>query len=284
MTEAFKVSSNQYFARLANELGRERMGETAAALGIAAVETPEDAVRQGFFPDIWNTSNRRTANALAPARSTIVNGKDMSLYDFGVVGMGQGGAGQMTPFQMALIAASAGNLEGKLMKPKIEADLAPQPFAQVLTRDQARAVREIMATVTEEPGGTGGIVRAKLAGTGITTGGKTGTADRDGVQVYNKDGTKKTVKKRKRENGEWVEYDEPVKMTRWDGWFLALAPLDNPQLAIAVVVEDIGGSAYGGTTAAPIAADVILKAAQLGLLGNQFKPKAPAAPTPKRRK
>lgn len=287
ITEAFKVSSNQYFARLANELGRPRMGETAAALGIAAVDTPEDAVRQGFYPDIWNTSSRRTANALAPARSTIVNGKDMSLYDSGVVGMGQGGAGQMTPFQMALIASAAANLEGRLMKPKIEADLPPQPYAQVLTREKARMVREIMSTVTEEPGGTGGVVRSKLAGTGITTGGKTGTADRDGVQVYNKDGTKKTVKKRKRENGEWVEYDEPVKMTRWDGWFLAIAPLDNPQLAIAVVIEDIGDGAFGGTTAAPIAADVILKAAQLGLLGNQFKPKAPQTPQvapPKRRR
>lgn len=138
-----------------------------------------------------------------------------------------------------------------------------------------------MSTVTEEPGGTGGIVRAKLAGTGITTGGKTGTADKDGVQVYNKDGTKRTVKKRKRnENGEWVEYDDPVKTTRWDGWFLCIAPLENPQLAIAVVVEDIGGSAFGGTTAAPIAADVILKARELGLLGAQFRPK----PAPARRR
>lgn len=284
MTEAFKVSSNQYFARLANELGRERMGETAGALGIAAVDTPEAAVRQGFYPDIWNTRSRRTANALAPARSTIVNGKELSLYDFGVVGMGQGGAGQMTPFQMALIASAAANLEGKLMKPKIEADLAPQPYAQVLTREQARAVREIMSTVTEEPGGTGGVVRSKLTGTGITTGGKTGTADRDGVQVYNKDGTKKTVKKRKRENGVMVEYDDPVKMTRWDGWFLAIAPVENPQLAIAVVIEDIGDNAYGGTTAAPIAADVILKAAQLGLLGDQFRAKGPQPAAPRRRR
>lgn len=285
IVEAFKVSSNQYFSQMANQLGRQRMGDAASALGIMPVETPEEAVTRGFFPDIWNARSKRTANALAPARSTIVNGKGMSLYDTAVVGMGQGGAGQMTPFQMALIAAAAGNLEGKLMKPKIEADLAPQPFGQVLTREQARVVREIMSTVTEEPGGTGGVVRAKLAGTGITTGGKTGTADRDGVQVYNPDGTKKVIKKKKRENGVLVDYDEPVKMTRWDGWFLAIAPLENPQLAIAVVVEDIGGSAYGGTTAAPIAADVILKAMQLGLLGDKYKPKvsAPAAPKRNRR-
>ena len=36
--DAFKVSSNQYFAELANFLGRDRMGETANLLGIAAVE------------------------------------------------------------------------------------------------------------------------------------------------------------------------------------------------------------------------------------------------------
>lgn len=278
ITEAYKVSSNQYFAQLANVLGRERMAETARVLGIAPVETYAEALTQGLFPDIWNSTSRRIANSIAPARSTIVTGKELSQYESGVIGMGQGGAGQMTPFQMALIAAAAGNLEGRLMKPKIEADIQPQVFAQVLSREQAAAVRQIMSTVTEEPGGTGGIVRSKLAGTGVTTGGKTGTADKDGVQAYNKDGTKKTVKKRKRaENGDWIEYDEPVKITRWDGWFLCIAPLENPQVAIAVVIEDIGGSAYGGTTAAPIAADMILKSLELGLLGDKYRPR-PTAP------
>lgn len=282
--EAFKVSSNQYFAQLANELGRDRMGETAGLLGITATETPKDALSQGFFPDIWNTSNKRIANAISPARSTIVTGKQLTLYDFGVEGMGQGLAGQMTPFQMALIASAAANMEGKLMKPKIEADLPSQMYAQVLTSEQAAVIRDIMSTVTEEAGGTGGIVRTKLAGTGIETGGKTGTADKDGVQVYNKDGTKKTEKKKKKnENGELVEYDEPVKYTRWDGWFLCIAPLENPQLAIAVVIEDIGGAQYGGTTAAPIAADIILKARELGLLGEQYKPK-PQTTTKKKEK
>ncbi len=282
--EAFKVSSNQYFAQLANELGRERMGETAQMLGIAAVETPKEALSQGFFPDIWNTSNKRIANSISPARSTIVTGKQLTLYDFGVEGMGQGLAGQMTPLQMALIASAAANLEGKLMKPKIEADIPLQMYSQVLTREQAAVIRDIMSTVTEEAGGTGGIVRKKLDGTGIETGGKTGTADKDGVQVYNNDGTKKTEKKKKKnENGELVEYDEPVKYTRWDGWFLCIAPLENPQVAIAVVIEDIGGSAYGGTTAAPIAAEMILKARELGLLGEQYKPKT-QTPTKKKGK
>jgi cell division protein FtsI/penicillin-binding protein 2 len=287
MKEAFKVSSNQFFAQLANELGRDRMGETAQQLGIAPVETPKDALAQGFYPDIWNASSKRIANAIAPARSTIVTGKELSLYDFGVEGMGQGLAGQMTPLQMALIAAAPANMEGKLMKPKIEADLPPQMYAQVLSPQQAAVIRDIMSTVTEEAGGTGGIVRAKLLGTGITTGGKTGTADKDGVIVYNKDGTRKTRKERRRnDKGEWVEVQVPETYTRWDGWFLCIAPLENPQVAIAVVIEDIGGSGYGGTTAAPIAADMILKARELGLLGDKYKPQQQTSTqqTPTRRR
>ena len=169
------------------------------------------------------------------------------------------------------------------MKPKIEADIQPQMFAQVLTPQQAAVMREIMSTVTEESGGTGGRVKAKLAGTGIVSGGKTGTAEKDNVPKYDKNGKRVTVTKRKKdENGEWIDYQEPVLRRRTDGWFICIAPLENPQLAIAVVIEDIGGG-YGGTTAAPIAADVILKARELGLLGERYKPKA-AAPAVKKRR
>lgn len=273
LREAYKVSSNQYFAQLANALGRERMRETAQLLGIAGVDTPDDALAQGFFPDILNTSTKRVANSISPTRATIVTGAKLTLYDFGLEGMGQGLAGQQTPFQMALIAAAAGNLEGKLMKPRIEMDAQPQMFAQVLTPDQAAQVREIMSTVTEEAGGTGGAVRSKLSGTGITTGGKTGTAEKQALVYDQKTGKLKTVtKKRKNENGEWVEYEDPVSYERTDGWFICIAPLENPQVAIAVVVEDIGGR-FGGQTAAPIAADMILKARELGLLGEQYRPK-----------
>jgi len=165
------------------------------------------------------------------------------------------------------------------MKPKIEADIPPQAFSQVLSPQQAAAMREIMSTVTEEAGGTGGAVRSKLGGTGISTGGKTGTAEKDGIPRFDRNGKRMTVTKRKRnEAGEWVEYQDPLTRRRTDGWFICIAPLENPQLAIAVVIEDIG-SGFGGTTAAPVAADVILKAAQLGLLGDRYKPKAPTTPT-----
>jgi cell division protein FtsI/penicillin-binding protein 2 len=187
----------------------------------------------------------------------------------------------MTPFQMALIAAIPANMEGKLMKPRIELDQPPQAFSQPLSPQQAAQIRTIMSTVTEEPGGTGRVISVKLAGTGIRTGGKTGTAEKQAPLYDEKTGKLKTEKRRRRgADGKWEEYQVPVMYERTDSWFITIAPLERPTLAIAVVVE---GGGYGSRTAAPIAANVILKARELGLLGDQYKPKpqVPKAPAKK---
>ena len=42
-----------------------------------------------------------------------------------------------------------------------------------------------------------------------------------------------------------------------DVWFIALAPVENPTIALAVLVEDAGESASGGSVAAPIASEVL---------------------------
>lgn len=278
--QAYTVSSNQYFAQLGVALGRDRLRETANLVGIAPVDTPDDAVSQGYFPGIWNTSNARIANALAPARSTIVTGSKISLYDIGLEGMGQGYAGQMTPFQMALIASIPANMQGNLMKPKIEADQPPQAFSQVLSPQQADVIRDIMSTVTEEPGGTATAVFSRMAATGIRVGGKTGSAEKNYPVYDEKTGKMKTeTRKRRDEKGNLVEYQVPIMKEQTDSWFISIAPLENPQVAIAVVVENGG---FGATTAAPIAVNVIMKARELGLLGEQYRPKAPVlAPTAK---
>jgi peptidoglycan glycosyltransferase len=281
--EAFKVSSNQYFAELANFLGRERMGETARLFGITPVDKTADALTQGLFPDIWNASDKRIANSIAPVRATIGVGKDLNLRDFGLVGMGQGLASQMTPFQMALIASVPGNLKGQMMQPKIEFDLQPKMFSQVLNPQQASDVRGIMSTVTEEAGGTGGAVKSALAGTGIVAGGKTGTAEKENVPRFDpKTGQRMFVLRTKKdENGNAVNYKDYLTYNRTDGWFIAIAPLEDPQLAIAVVIEDIGDR-FGGQTAAPVAANIILKARDLGLLGDKYKPRAASLPKKKK--
>ena len=284
IAQAFEASSNQYFAQMAVDLGKERIRETAGALGILAVESPEDALQGILFGDIWNASNNRIKNALAPEQSTIVTGSKISNYDVGLEGMGQGYAGQMTPFQMALVASAPANMEGKLMKPRIEMDVAPQAFSQVVSPQQAAQIREIMGLVTEGSGGTATRVFAQVRAEGIRTGGKTGTAEKQAPLYDEKTGKLKTVKKkRKDEKGNTVEYDAPVMYERTDSWYISIAPLEKPQLAIAVVVE---GGGYGATIAAPIAARIVLKARDLGLLGEQYKPKPqlPKAAPPKKKR
>lgn len=282
IAQAFEASSNQYFAQMAVELGRERIHETAGAVGIAGVETPEDALRGKFFPDIWNATKASAQNALAPQQSTIVTGKEITRYDIGLEGMGQGYAGQMTPFQMALIAAIPANLQGRLMKPKIEADLAPQAFGQVVTPQQAAQIREIMGLVTEGSGGTARRVFANVLAQGIRTGGKTGTAEKQAPVYDEKTGKLKTYKRKvKDDDGNLIERTYPELYERTDSWYISIAPLENPQLAIAVVVE---GGGYGAAISAPIAANLVLKARDLGLLGDQYKPKPQLPQAPKAKK
>ena len=63
---------------------------------------------------------------------------------------------------------------------------------------------------------------------------------------------------------EVLELDE--EHPRIDSWFLCIAPLANPQLAIAVIIE---GGGYGSRAAAPVAAALVLKARDLGLFGDR---------------
>ena len=263
---AFEVSCNQYFAQMGVKLGPDRLKRAAQLLGIGAYDTPAEALRGRKRPDIWNGSTDAVERALAPREATIVTGKQVTRYDLALIGYGQGYAGQMTPFQMALAAATIGNMEGKMMKPRIELGVKPQAFNQVLTPAQAARLRSIMGLVTGGRSGTARGVFAPVKAAGINTGGKTGTAQKV-VPVYDpKTGEPKMRHRIERDNrGNIIrEYDEVImdqENPRIDGWFLCIAPLERPQLAIAVIVE---GGGYGSRSAAPIAAALVLKARDLG--------------------
>jgi penicillin-binding protein A len=263
---AFEVSCNQYFSQMGVKLGPERLKRAAQLLGIGTYDTPVEALRGRKQPEIWNASTDAVKRALAPREATIVTGKQVTRYDLALMGYGQGYAGQMTPFQMALAAATIGNMEGKLMKPKIEFDRPPEVYNQVLTPQVAATLRSIMGLVTGGPSGTARGVFAPVKAAGINTGGKTGTAQKI-VPVYDpKTGEPKTRRRVERDNrGNIIrEYEETImdeEHPRIDGWFLCIAPLENPQLAMAVIVE---GGGYGSKSAAPIAAALVLKARDLG--------------------
>jgi peptidoglycan glycosyltransferase len=138
-----------------------------------------------------------------------------------------------TPLQMAMVAAGIAN-GGEVMRPylvrEVQApDLSrldtaePEVFRTATTPEVARQVGELMELVVTEGSGRAGQIP------GVRVAGKTGTA----------------------QQGE----GEPPH-----AWFVAFAPADDPQVAVAVVVEDggsFGSEATGGRVAAPIARDVM---------------------------
>ena len=127
----------------------------------------------------------------------------------------------------------------------------------------------------------------------IRTGGKTGTAQKDVPVIDPKTGEpqRKLVIEHDfkgniiGQHWETVFYDKK----RSDAWYLSFAPLEKPVMAMAVLLEGPGPgiSFYGGKNAAPIAAQLILKAKALGYFGAAGTPNnQPASPrtspTPRR--
>jgi cell division protein FtsI/penicillin-binding protein 2 len=268
---AYEVSCNQYFAQMGVKLGPERLKHAAQLLGIGTYDTPAEALRGRKEPELWNASSDAIKRALAPREATIVTGKQVTRYDLALMGYGQGYAGQMTPFQMALAASAIANMDGRLMKPKIEFDRPPEMFKQVMTPQVAATLRGIMGLVTGGPRGTARGVFAPVKAAGLNTGGKTGTAQKIEPLYDPKTGAPMTRHRVEKDNkGNIIrEYEETImdeQHPRIDGWFLCIAPLERPQLAMAVIVE---GGGYGSKSAAPIAAALVMKAKDLGYFGNR---------------
>ncbi len=136
-----------------------------------------------------------------------------------------------TALQMAMVAAAVGN-NGRLMEPYLVQevrgpDLAilkttqPTEFSQTMAPLDAVQLTEMLVNVVDS--GTGSNARIP----GVKVAGKTGTA-----QTGN---------------------DNPAV-----AWFIAFAPAQSPEVAVAVVVEDAGAAEVSGNQlAAPIARDVI---------------------------
>jgi penicillin-binding protein 2 len=139
------------------------------------------------------------------------------------LGIGQGELG-VTPVQMAGYAAQLAT-RGTRFQPhavRTMADrlgMAPDTIRGERYRTELRprtwdVVREGMRRVVQEPGGTASLARVA----GVQAAGKTGTAQNPHGKSH--------------------------------AWFIGFAPFEEPRIAIAVLVENVG---YGGSYAAPIA-------------------------------
>ncbi|HXJ11027.1 MAG TPA: penicillin-binding transpeptidase domain-containing protein, partial [Candidatus Limnocylindrales bacterium] len=117
---------------------------------------------------------------------------------------------------------------------------------------------EAMYGVVNEPGGTGTALKIK----DVELSGKSGTAQ---VIGYN---TRAKFGKQKR-------FDD-------NGWFVGYAPRRNPEIVVAVLVQE-GGGLHGGETAGPVARDIVkayydkkMKKMQGEVTADNSKPPAPS--------
>ncbi|MBC9926964.1 MULTISPECIES: penicillin-binding protein 2 [unclassified Leucobacter] len=129
-----------------------------------------------------------------------------------------------TPLQMAMVAAGIAN-GGELMKPQlvnqiiapnlsVEREFTPEVLGNPISEETAQTMTGMMEKVVSDPSGTG--VPAGIDG--VRVAGKTGTA----------------------ENGTAADgSDLPFTL-----WYTGFAPVEDPQIAIAVVVANGGGEAH----------------------------------------
>jgi peptidoglycan glycosyltransferase len=211
---AMQQSVNSFFCNLGKQMGPAPIVDEMKDFGFYALpplETPSDERREsGLYRD-----------------GKLFEPRDSSQVDPGRLAFGQERL-QVTPMQMAMVAATVAN-RGVLMRPYVvEQVLSPQ--GSVVTRTKREALGRSMSAANAAAiarmmelvvsGGTG--TRAQIAG--VRVAGKTGTAE-TGIRGRN--------------------------MTA----FIAFAPVGRPRVAIAVMLENQSGA--GGTTAAPIAREVM---------------------------
>ena len=104
-----------------------------------------------------------------------------------------------------------------------------------ISQEHVALVKNALIGVVNEPHGTGSRARMK----GITVAGKTGTAQVVAIK----------------ENADQDKNEDDIPVHHRDhAWFVAVAPAENPRIALAVLVEHGG---HGGSAAAPIAREMI---------------------------
>ncbi|MBN2419183.1 MAG: penicillin-binding protein 2 [Deltaproteobacteria bacterium] len=150
----------------------------------------------------------------------------------------------VTPLQMASLISTVFN-GGRIFEPRVVKrvgndtsniyEFAPTLHGKLgISSENIELVKQALIAVVNDPKGTGKNAKVK----DITVAGKTGTAEvanQERIKALNLDG------------------EVPSKLET-HAWFVAVAPAEDPEIAISILVEHGGG---GSSEAAPIAGELI---------------------------
>lgn len=229
MNRAIVESSNVYFYSLANELGVDAIHDFMKPLGFGQTTGIDiHGEVRGILPSqAWKKHYFKKAEA-----KKWFAGETISL------GIGQG-YNSFTMLQLAQATASVVN-NGIQHKPRlvigtqdsVTRSMQPLPLAPAVdlgyTAENVAIIRKALMGVT-----LSGTSARVFAGAGYVSGGKTGTAQAVALTANTKYNSAKLEEQQ-----------------RDHALYIAMAPADDPKIAIAVIVENAG---WGAGSAAPIA-------------------------------
>ena len=186
------------------------------------------------YLDLYGITDKTGVDYPGEAGAIVQSLDNVGPVELATIGYGQGIS--VTPIQLLTAVNAIGN-DGVLLQPryvkaltdsegKIVESYDPVVVRKVLSSATAKKMRSIMQYVVDEGGGG----NARIAG--YRVGGKTGTANKIDA------GT-----------GKYGKY--------YYSSFIGMAPMDDPQVSILVVVDSPKGSYYGSMVAAPIAKDIL---------------------------
>lgn len=236
LRKALRESCDVWFYQIGLKLGIDKLSQAAREFGLGApTGYPLPGERAGVMPSQeWK---QQRFNRPWYAGETVI------------AAIGQGFV-LTTPMQLAVMTAAVAN-GGKILKPRVirtiedwDGKILQQSQRQIVRQlDYSsatwKAVRQALVDVVNAPHGTGHSARM------------------EDVLVAGKTGTSQVVRRKSDEEEEQEQGDDEVpRQYRAHALFVAYAPADNPEIAVAVIVEH-GES--GGRTAGPIAKEIIAR-------------------------
>jgi len=225
LERALAVSNNTYFYSLAHELGIDRIHENMTAFGFG----------ERIAHDVQGQSD-----ALMPSRTWKRGRFNQPWYPGETlsVGIGQGYL-QVTPLQLATATAVLAN-RGEWVKPRLAQRIGEQ---------------EVPVDLPDTPAdielGNETWWDSVYSGMEKVVSGREGTARRIGRDLeYRMAGKSGTAQVFSLGQNEKYNADELKERLRDHALFMAFAPVEEPEIAVAVIVENAGG---GSTHAAHLA-------------------------------
>lgn len=225
MERSIAVSNNTYYYSLAHDLGIDKLHEQMTNFGFGQ-RVAHDV--QGESTGLMPSRDWKRARFNQP----WYPGETLS------VGIGQG-YWQVTPLQLASATAALAN-RGHWVKPRLALRIGEQPVPEELpdTLPDIELANDnwwdrVYSGMEKVLSGSEGTARRTGVGLEYRMGGKSGTA-----QVF-------SLGQDQRYNAEELE-----ERLRDHALFMAFAPIDDPQIAVSVIVENAGG---GSTHAAHLA-------------------------------